>query len=250
MPALLVITPHPDDEAYAFGGTIARLAGAGWRCAVHCASSGERGKRHDGGALERLGEDREAELARSCAILGADPPACWRLPDGGLREADAAGLARAAGAIASARPELVLTLGADGAYGHPDHLAVHRWVCEAWSRVRGSERPALLFAAFPRGLFLPQWEKCRAMLGEPPHPPAAAIGSDEPAVAVDIRQVAGRKLLAIGAHGTQLPGGDPQALFPADIVGALLRDERFVPADPVSERLARQCLGGFAALAG
>ena len=51
MPALLAIIPHPDDESYSFGGTLALAAAASWRCLVQCATSGERGKRHDGGPL-------------------------------------------------------------------------------------------------------------------------------------------------------------------------------------------------------
>ena len=230
MPTLLAIIPHPDDEAYSFGGTIALAARAGWRCLVHCASAGEGGKRHDGGpaGAADVGEARVAELAASCAVMGAEPPMVWGLPDGELM-----GMGSQAGRVAElldgTRPDLVLALGADGAYGHPDHIAVHRWVLEAWQGI-GDRRPPLLFAAFPKGLFLPQYEKCIGMMGDPPEPPPWAIGADAWDYTVPIAAARDTKLAAIGAHGTQLPGGDPEALFPRGIVVALLREEHFTDA--------------------
>jgi len=229
MPTLLAIIPHPDDEAYAFGGTIALATKAGWRCIVHCASAGEGGKRHDGGPAGpmALAAARTAELRSSCKALGARPPTVWGLPDGEL-----AGMAseapRIRGLFEALQPDLALALGPDGAYGHPDHVAVHRWVLEAWTAAPA--KPPLLFAVFPKGLFLPQYEKCLGMMGNPPEPPRDAIGSDSSDYEVDISGVRDTKLAAIAAHRTQLPGGDPRALFPEGTVDALLDVERFVDA--------------------
>ena len=49
MPTLLAVIAHPDDESYSFGGTLALAAQAGWRCHVLSLTSGEGGKRNDGG---------------------------------------------------------------------------------------------------------------------------------------------------------------------------------------------------------
>lgn len=230
VPRLLALIPHPDDESYSFGGTLALAAKHGWECRVVCASSGEKGKRHDGGATgrEAVGAAREAELARSCEVLGLPPPEFWRLPDGALRAAED-GQARAAQAMATFDPDLVLTLGADGAYGHPDHTALHRWVVGAWSAL-GHLRPALLFPAFELGLFLPQYEKCIAMMGDPPQPPAAAIGGRPWHYEIPLAAARETKLAAIKAHRSQLPAGNPEALFPPGIVAALLEIERFEDA--------------------
>jgi N-acetyl-1-D-myo-inositol-2-amino-2-deoxy-alpha-D-glucopyranoside deacetylase len=230
MPRLLAFIPHPDDESYSFGGTIALAARAGWDCYVECASHGERGKRHDGGPAtsEQVAEVREAELQASCRLLGARPPAFWGLPDGELRY-HRGEHRRIAGAINRLRPDLVFTLGPDGAYGHPDHIALHRWVTEAWVALPAT-RPPLLYAAFPPGLFLPQYEKCIGMMGDPPEPPASAIGAIEPHYTVDIDSVRETKLASIRAHRSQLSGGDPEALFPPGIVAALLGEEMFIDA--------------------
>ncbi|MCC6385933.1 MAG: PIG-L family deacetylase [Dehalococcoidia bacterium] len=227
---LLAFIPHPDDEAYSFAGTLALAARRGAVVRIVAASSGEGGERHDGGAPgpDALADTRERELAESCRVLGADEPVCWRLPDGGLATV-ADGPARVAREMAAFEPDAVLALGADGAYGHPDHLAVYRWVLTAWERLP-EPRPALLFAAFPRGLFLPQYEQCIGMMGDPPNPPASAIGVTRWDEEVDIRAVAATKLAAIAAHRTQLPGGDPRAIFPPGIVDALLEREWFTHA--------------------
>jgi LmbE family N-acetylglucosaminyl deacetylase len=234
VPALLVLAPHPDDEAYAFGGLMAVASRAGWRVVVHAATSGERGRRHDGGppGPEHTGPARENELAASCEILGCEPPVFWRLPDGGLRHHAPQLIEHCDAALRAARPDAVATLGPDGAYGHPDHIALHRAV-EAALATAG-ERSTLLFPVFPRGLFLPQYEKCITMMGEPPDPPAAHIGGGDWDRELDIHAVRDLKLAAIAAHRTQLPGGNPYAIFPAGIVDALLDVERYALAGPAT----------------
>jgi LmbE family N-acetylglucosaminyl deacetylase len=232
---ILAFIPHPDDEVYSFAGTLALAARKGWRCIVHCATHGEGGERHDG--LEpgpaALAETREAELIASCEILRIDPPQFWGLPDGQLH-LHRGEERRIEQLIRQHRPEIVLTLGPDGAYGHPDHLAMHRWVTNAWQAL--STPSPLLFAAFPGGLFLPQYEKCLAsgIMGEPPLVRPSDLGSTDPHYAVDITARAQAKLAAIRAHRSQLPGGDPHALFPGSIVEELLAYERFRDARGLS----------------
>jgi LmbE family N-acetylglucosaminyl deacetylase len=232
MPSLLAVIAHPDDESYSFGGTVALAAAAAWDCHVHCATFGEGGERHEGGPPDResLAAAREAELARSCEILGARPPAFWGLPDGelALHRGEHERLARL---FADLRPDLVLALGADGAYGHPDHLALYRWLLAALEATP-EPRPAVLFAAFPPGLFIPQYTRCVAsgIMGDPPLLSSDAIGTNEAHYEVPIAAVKDQKLAALAAHRTQLPAAEPEAMFPPGIVAALLDVERFVDA--------------------
>ncbi len=231
VPRVLALIPHPDDESYSFAGTLALASRAGWDCFVECASYGERGKRHDGGPSRPndLAEAREAELTASCELLGVQPPTFWGLPDGEMGMHRGEHL-RIRHLISELRPSLILTLGPDGAYGHPDHIALHRWASEVWDAMAPESRPTLLYAAFPKGLFLPQWEKVGKKLGSPPNPPAEAIGSDEFDYAIDIAPVREKKLASIAAHGSQLPEGKPEQLFPPGIISRLLEVERFVDA--------------------
>lgn len=244
----LVFIPHPDDESYSFGGLVALLSRDGWRVAVHCATYGEAGERHDGGppGANALAETREDELAASCAILGAEPPEFWGLPDGELH-LHRGEQQRIAGLIRREQPSLVLSLGADGAYGHPDHLALHRWVVEAWE---ATGRPCpLLFPAFAPGLFIPQYEKCVAsgIMGDPPALAPADIGAAEAHYIVPIESVQLIKRAAIAAHLSQLPGGEPEAMFPAPIVASLLDEERFADAAGLRDPAVAKLLDSLAA---
>jgi LmbE family N-acetylglucosaminyl deacetylase len=246
VPNLLAIIPHPDDESYAFAGTIALAANAGWTCHIHCASFGEGGERHDGGDPDpgMLALARARELDASCELLGARPADIWGLPDGGLAERKE-GVRKARSAMRRTNADVVLSLGADGAYGHPDHLAVYDWVTRGWETLE--EKPILLYAAFPPGLFVPQYEKCVAsgIMGDPPRLSPGDIGSDRVDVCVDISSEATAKRETMTSHLTQLPGGNPEAMFPAGIVEALMAQERYViateeagpDAEEVMERL-------------
>ena len=247
MPALLAVIAHPDDESYSFGGTLALAARAGWRCLVVSVTSGEGGKRHDGGPSGNVavGLAREAELAASCAILGVEPPQFWRLPDGHVRE-QRSQAPRLQTLIESTCPDIILSLGEDGAYGHPDHIAVYRWLLEAWRSLQAL-RPPLLLAAFPRGLFVPQYEKCLSMMGEPPQPGPGEIGGTRFHYEVPIETVTASKLESIAAHHTQLPGGAPVAIFPPGIVEGLLRTERFTDASDEAQAKARELLASLVA---
>jgi LmbE family N-acetylglucosaminyl deacetylase len=168
------------------------------------------------------------------------------MPDGGLKAVPAdVGRASIAGLIDGIQPDLLLALGADGAYGHPDHLAVHAWVRACWVAL-GATRPALLYRVFPPGLFLPQYELCIGMMGDPPHPAAAEIGGEGAHYTVDTSSVGVARRASIAAHRTQLPGGQPDALFPADIVSRLLAGpERFDDATGVTRPEVERLLGAL-----
>ncbi|MCS7294870.1 MAG: PIG-L family deacetylase [Dehalococcoidia bacterium] len=228
MPVVLTAVAHPDDESYPFGGLLSLLADTGWRCYVLAATVGEAGERHDGGPREALGAARAAELAEACRVLGAEPPITWHLPDGGL--AALPSLAEELAALSTTLgADVLLSFGPDGAYGHPDHVAVHRW-CRAAATVAGT---ALLEAAFPPGLFYPQYERCRSagVLGDPPALRPQDLGAA--AAEIELRLppfLRERKRAAIAAHRSQLPCGIPEALFPPGIVESLLEREAYVVA--------------------
>lgn len=120
--SVLVVAPHPDDEAIGAGGTVRLLADAGARVRVLFATDGEatRGS-PDGGVV--VAARRRGEAEGSCRLLGA--------------EADFAGMAD--GNLAQHTEELGRRVGeaaraqqADGVFvpwfgdGHPDHLAASR----------------------------------------------------------------------------------------------------------------------------
>ncbi len=247
MPTLLAVIPHPDDESYSFAATMAAAALSGWDCRVVCASAGGAGKRYDGLPFHRppLAEKRVQELGASCELLGAAPPECWGLVDGGLRTG-VSHSARVAKAIVACAPQVVLTLGADGAYGHPDHIAVHRWVSAVLT-----ERPdvAGLYASFRPGAMLGQYELCvtSGVLGSPPILEPAELGEPLAQYEVGTGHVRETKLAAIAAHRSQLAGGDPRNLFPEGIVDGLLNVERFMDAGEQPTTQTARLFAGFVA---
>lgn len=253
---VLGIFPHPDDESYSCAGTLARLADAG--AEVHLLSATDGGSGRDlAGSDAPLGATRIAELACSCKEIGALPPHSLGLPDGGLSAANfpvvAGELVRE---IRTVRPQIVVGLGADGVYGHPDHVALHRLLVAALAAAPGGERfpaakfgpewaPARVFyAAFPRGMFRPMFDHMleseyrayfRAL-----DPDQLGVEPADVAAAVDIRPFADRKLAAIGCHRSQLRDGDPLSLFPGELVRRTLTGELFSagPGTAVPRRLS------------
>lgn len=68
---------------------------------------------------------RAEELRRACQALGVQHVRCLNYGDGKLQERGQQCLRRTVTAmLRSFRPDVVLTFGHDGAYGHPDHIAV------------------------------------------------------------------------------------------------------------------------------
>ncbi|MEZ5291613.1 MAG: PIG-L family deacetylase [Vicinamibacterales bacterium] len=129
---LTIVTAHPDDESLGFGGVIARYAEAGADVTLVTATRGERGRwrgtpfgadAHPG--AEALGALREAELRAAAAVLGVRRVDVLGYADQGVdRVAPGTAIAAIASHLRRERPSVVLTFGPDGAYGHPDHIAV------------------------------------------------------------------------------------------------------------------------------
>ena len=190
---------------------------------------------------------RSWELRRSCRALGAERPRFLGFEDGTLDRIEAP-IEQVGALIREVRPDVLLTLGPDGAYGHTDHLAVHRWVTEAWAALP-EPRPALLYAAFPRGVMRPQHEACEGspILGQPPAVTREDLGVDEPHYTLPIEAVQVRKLRAIAAHRSQLSRGDPYALFPAGVIVKLLTEEWLTDARGARDEATAALLGELTA---
>jgi LmbE family N-acetylglucosaminyl deacetylase len=124
----MCVTAHPDDESLGMGGMLARYAAEGVATTIVCATRGERGwsgpPDEDPGPAA-LGRIREAELRAAAAALGACRVDLLDYSDGDLDRADPGeAIAAIAARIRVLRPQVVVTFGPDGAYGHPDHIAI------------------------------------------------------------------------------------------------------------------------------
>jgi LmbE family N-acetylglucosaminyl deacetylase len=93
---------------------------------------------------QRLGQVRRLEAAAAMAVLGITEHRFLGLPDGALADHDAHGSTIVRRLLDEVQPDTILTFGPDGMTFHPDHIAVHRWVTNAWEQ-RG--RPGRLLYA-------------------------------------------------------------------------------------------------------
>ncbi len=126
-PRLLGVFAHPDDETFCAGGTFARYAKDGAEIMVVSATRGQAGQIRDArvGTRRTIGAVREAELRLACERLGVAHTRCWDYLDGCLAEADFTDLVgQVVQLIRGFKPEVVVSFGPDGAYGHPDHVAI------------------------------------------------------------------------------------------------------------------------------
>jgi LmbE family N-acetylglucosaminyl deacetylase len=138
---LLVVYAHPDDESFGNAGTLARYAAEGVAVHYACATRGECGAVAPEllGGYADIAALRSAELASAAQALGLAAVHFLGYRDSGMAGApenqhpDALMQAepeRVAGQVVALiralRPQVVLTFGPYGGYGHPDHIAIHR----------------------------------------------------------------------------------------------------------------------------
>jgi LmbE family N-acetylglucosaminyl deacetylase len=132
---------HPDDEAIATGGTMAKLADAGHRTICITATRGELGE-VDEGVLrpgEQLWERRVAEQEDAWRVLGVARGEFLGYRDSGMAgeptnddadcfwqaDIDDAG-GRLAALLRDESVDVLTVYDSHGGYGHPDHIQVHR----------------------------------------------------------------------------------------------------------------------------
>src|SRR5215217_1820640 len=126
---LLAVYAHPDDEAFSIAGVFRTYSDAGVRASLVCATRGERGEISDPALATpaTLGEVRERELRAACRMAGVEDLSFLDYADGTLSSVDEdEAVGRIVYHIRRLRPQVVVTFDANGDYGHPDHMAIHR----------------------------------------------------------------------------------------------------------------------------
>lgn len=236
---ILAIFAHPDDESLACGGTLARLADAGARVSLLCATRGEAGERTAGCSEDiALGTLRRGELHEAAQHLGLDEVVLLDHPDGELNGVDEPLFRQEIVlTLRHMRPDIVITFAADGLYWHPDHIAVHERVTEAVESL-GDAAPALFYVVFPEGLMRTVVETAQANPSAPPNlslwsldPDAFGAYSQPPTLVVDASAQVGRKLAALRCHRSQVGIQSPFLWLSPDDARRLLGPEYFVRAE-------------------
>lgn len=180
---LLLAFPHPDDESFGPGGTIAKYAREGVDVHYVCATRGEVGT-VDAEMLkpyehlpkdQRLGALRGQELRHAADILQLTGLHYLGYRDSGMTGTEPnrdprafinADPDRVTGQLVkifrSVQPQVVVTFDPFGGYGHPDHIFIHHRVTEAFQAAGDAARypeagapyqpQKLYWAVFPKAL--------------------------------------------------------------------------------------------------
>ena len=132
---LMAIVAHPDDESLGLGGTLAKYAAEGVEVSVLMATKGERGRFGTAAkspGLDIVGKTRADELLKACAVLGVKHVRFLGYIDGDLDQAPAESIIEEIALhIRDLQPQIVLSFGPEGAYGHPDHIAISQFTTAA-----------------------------------------------------------------------------------------------------------------------
>jgi LmbE family N-acetylglucosaminyl deacetylase len=247
---LLLVHAHPDDESILTGGVIALAHRDGHRVVLVTATLGENGhspSMHGAGSAATVGEVRHQELEAACFVLGVD-----RLELLGYRgspfEVDGAApdprrfrtapvgdvVGRLVSLLHEEHPDVVVTYGADGTYGHPDHVMAHRATLAALDVLaeRGWTPSKLYLHAVPRSLVHIVIDAARTAGIEFPESLAHAAGTpdEEMTTVVDVSPVLDRKLAACVEHRSQMQLGLPLAAIAAGVFDSTFGIENFVLA--------------------
>jgi LmbE family N-acetylglucosaminyl deacetylase len=215
---------HPDDEAIATGGVMAKAAAEGHRVVLVFATKGEHGEVADGflDPGEPLWQRRMQESADSAKILGAERVEFLGFEDSGMVDtpenerpecfwqADVDQAAeRLARILREERADVLTAYDENGNYGHPDHIQVHRVGIRA-AELAGT--PKVYEATMDRD-YIRSLIAMAADLGMPDLPddrPTTpeefniGVPSDRITTRVDVRPYLDRKKDAMRAHASQI----------------------------------------------
>lgn len=260
---LMTIFAHPDDESFGVAGTIARARRTGRQVAIVCATRGEEGQIADPALAtpETLGQVREKELRAAVSALGVSDLTFLDYIDGHLAEADQQeALAKVVYQIRRFRPDVVITFDPKGAYGHVDHIAIHKLAVagvEAAAdptrfpeQIGGDVQPhrvrKVYYTMIPRERLLKMRDEARARGDEEFVP-----GGDEATIPIEemglpLAKIQTRirlddadfeaKRTALFAHATQLPKDSPwMKANPEELRSFMGSETFFLAPKPISD---------------
>jgi LmbE family N-acetylglucosaminyl deacetylase len=219
----MAVFAHPDDDAFGTGGTLSKYAAEG--CDVHLvtATRGEAGEiaEPDLATSADLPFVREQELRCACGIYGIHEPRFLDYADGLLpivHQGQAVG--KVVRLLRELRPQVVVTFGPDGIYGHYDHIAVHRWTTIAvdlaadpdcfphhgGATCRPHQVSKVYYRVLPQALVEAMGEGSRPAAAMMDGVPFYMVGRapDEITTVIDVADYVKQKLRGLQCHATQV----------------------------------------------
>lgn len=198
----ICLVAHPDDETILCGGTLALLAQKGVAVHVVCLTRGEGGELGEPPLASRaeLGDVREQELVnavgklrgKSLTFLGYIDPEVG--PDNALTAPTHEPVilsGQIMNCIKQFQPEVLITHGSNGEYGHPAHLLLHQMAKAAIA--------ALIQEKYER---VPAFYTLAANFPEHPYPRLANV-DDTADWVLDVTPALNQKEAAALCHATQ-----------------------------------------------
>jgi LmbE family N-acetylglucosaminyl deacetylase len=135
----MAVLAHPDDESLGVGGALAKYASEGVEVFLLTATRGDAGRyrghrsddpEHPGPSA--LATIREAELRAAASVLGVREVSLLDYHDQRLDRANPRQVIEdIVRHLRRVQPDVVVTFGPDGAYGHPDHIAISQFTTAA-----------------------------------------------------------------------------------------------------------------------
>ncbi|WP_040227486.1 bacillithiol biosynthesis deacetylase BshB2 [Bhargavaea cecembensis] len=182
---VLVVFPHPDDEAFGVSGTISTYIQMGVPVTYACLTLGEMGRNlgmPPFATRETLPDIRKNELKAACEAMGLEDLRMMGLRDKTVEfEDDEKMVKLVTDLIEETDPSLIITF-YPGYSVHPDHEATARAVVRAVRRIPEADRPKLYAVAFANET-------------------AADLG--EPDIVHDVEDMLPRKINTLNAHASQ-----------------------------------------------
>ena len=233
MSTVVFFHAHPDDEALASGGTMARMADEGHRVVLVVATRGEEGEPVPGVLVagEALGDRRTSEVHEAASILGVARVSFLDYRDSGMAgdpandhpgcfwQADMeSAVDRLNAVLADEEVDVLVVYDSHGGYGHPDHIQVHR-VGTRWAEreTTGGRAVRLRWVTMNRDIIRSSIDAAEAageeawsdeamleLRQERAESDTFGMPDAEITHAVDVTSVQDRKRAAMRAHASQI----------------------------------------------
>ncbi|MFC5530233.1 bacillithiol biosynthesis deacetylase BshB2 [Cohnella yongneupensis] len=182
---ILVVLPHPDDEAFGLAGTLAMQIERGTQVTYACLTLGEMARNMGNPPFANritLPSIRKQELEESCKAIGIQDLRLLGFHDKTIEFEDHDALdAKIEAIIKEVQPSLIVTF-YPGFAVHPDHDATGAAVVRTVGRMEASVRPPVHCIAFANG-----------------H--EEALG--KPDIVNDVKRYMTQKMASISAHRSQ-----------------------------------------------
>jgi LmbE family N-acetylglucosaminyl deacetylase len=243
---LVAIFAHPDDEAFGTGGTLTKYAHEGMDVHLITATLGEAGEvaNPDLTFTQPLSVVREQELRCACQHYGVKELHLLGYVDGQTTVVpQGTAVYKIVKLLRQVKPQVIISFGPDGIYGHYDHLAVHRWATAAVqfadeAKCWPEAGPVHTVAKFyHRALPEEQIAQMAKALGRTYVPmdgvPFPFVGylMEEITTVIDVRDYAELKLKGIRCHASQLTSDNPYQQEDFDLTATpLFWQETFILA--------------------